>query len=346
MKNEQAQMTGLGTIEISPCEMPRAGEGEVVVKPLYVGICGSDVHFFQYGKIGKKVIDRPFVLGHECSAAVVETGPGVRGLHVGDRVAIEPGVPCGQCWYCRNGKYNLCPDMQFISSPPYDGCFRRYLRYPERMIHKLTDNISDIGGAMIEPLAVGLHAAKTGRVALGKNVVILGAGPIGIMAMLACRAMGAAKIFITDLIDSRLRRARGLGADYALNPQECDVPGIVLEETDGMGAQAVLETAGNPKTVQQAGALAARGGHIVLVGNVTEPVELDLMGLMVKEADIRPIYRYRNMFPIAIKALDSGQISREGVDPGIFEFEQIQEAFDYTVNHAEQVMKTLVKIGA
>lgn len=339
-------MTGIGKIEINPCEMPIAGDGEIVVKPQYVGICGSDVHFFKEGRIGKKVIDRPFVLGHECSAIVVEAGPNTKRLRVGDRIAIEPGMPCGQCWYCRNGRYNLCPDMRFISSPPYDGCFRKYLKIPELMAHKLAENLTDIEGALIEPLAVGLHAAQVGEVSLGKSIVILGAGPIGIMTMLACRSLGAGKVFMTDLLDSRLKRAKQMGADHVLNPKKDEIEQFILEKTHGMGAEVVLETAGNPHTVQQAAKIVGRGGHIVLVGNLNKPVELDFMNLMVKEADIRPIYRYRNIFPVAINALDTAQIDLSRIQPDIFGFSEIQKAFDYTIENAEKVVKTLVRIEA
>ena len=204
--------------------MPQAGSGQVVVKMEYCGICGSDMHFFQNGAIGPRKAPPDFVLGHECAGTVVEVGEGVQTLKVGDRVALEPGVPCGHCEFCMTGKYNLCPDVHFMAAamPPTDGALREYMAYPEKWCFKLPDNVSTLEGAMIEPLAVGMHAAVRGEVSMGKTVAIIGVGTIGFMTMLACKAMGASKIIVSDALENRLEIARQFGADVTINAKTED----------------------------------------------------------------------------------------------------------------------------
>lgn len=337
-------MTALGKMEIEDCEMPSPKAGEVVIGIRYVGICGSDMHFFRAGRIGKKVIDRPFVLGHEGAGVVTAVGEGVRGFAVGDRVVPEPGTPCGECPMCKTGRYNLCPDMRFLASPPNDGCLRRYMAYPARMVFHLPDEVSLLHGAMIEPLAVGLHAANEGGVKLGKTAVILGGGPIGMMTLLACRAMGAAKIIVSDLYENRLENARRLGAQATVCAAERDTVREVLRQTKGAGADIVFETAGSRATLQQAVQIVGRAGTIVQVGNQNEPVEIDFMPLMVREAAIKTIYRYRNIFPMAIEALASGRIDLSLVEPSVFPFEQAEHAFRYTIEHGQSIIKSVIEI--
>ena len=167
MKNKAAYMTGLNKMEIREIEVPVPKEKQVLVKLEYVGICGSDVHYLEYGKIGDFIVNGDFILGHECAGTVVALGSGVKNLKVGDRVALEPGCTCGQCEFCKTGRYNLCPDVEFLATPPYDGCLMNYIAFPENMAFKLPDGISTKEGALVEPLAVGIHAAKQGNVKLG-----------------------------------------------------------------------------------------------------------------------------------------------------------------------------------
>lgn len=344
MKNQQFVMTGLGRMELQDCPMPVPAPGEVVIEIHYVGICGSDLHFFRFGRIGSKVIDRPFVLGHECAGVVTAVGEGVSGFAPGDRVVPEPGVPCGGCALCRSGKYNLCPDMRFLASPPNDGCLRRYMAYPARMVFHLPDAVPLLYGAMAEPLAVGLHATRMGRAGLGKSAVILGGGPIGMMTLLACRAMGVTQVIVADLFEKRLENAVRLGAQETVLASGTDTAEAVLERTGGAGADLVFETAGSPVTLRQACRCVARGGRIVLVGNQTEPVTLDLMPLMVREASIHPIYRYRNLFPVAIEALAAGRIDLSLAEPSIFPFEQSEYAFQYTTEHGQSIIKSVIEL--
>ncbi|MDD3169972.1 MAG: alcohol dehydrogenase catalytic domain-containing protein, partial [Eubacteriales bacterium] len=191
MKNRAVYMTELNKMEIREIAVPEIEENEVLVKLEYVGICGSDVHYFHDGRCGDFVVDGEFMLGHECAGVVERVGGGVTKLAVGDKVALEPGITCGQCEFCKSGKYNLCPDVQFLATPPVQGCYENYIAFPENLCFKLPENISTKEGALIEPLSVGIHAASQGQVGLGDHVVILGAGCIGLVTLLACKAYGA-----------------------------------------------------------------------------------------------------------------------------------------------------------
>ena len=344
--NQAAFMTSVKKLELKDIPMPRAGVGEIVVKMEYVGVCGSDVHFFESG-VRKGVPFRlPFVLGHECTGSVFEVGEGVSGLGLGDRVTFEPQQTCGLCSYCREGRYNLCPDVIFPSVPPHDGMLRRFAPMRANLAYKLPDNVSSLEGAMIEPLAVGLSAAARGNVSLGKIVVILGAGCIGLTTLLACKAMGASRIFMVDLYLKRLGKASELGATntvISLKENADKTAERILELTDMKGADIVFETAGNPETAALAGRVLSRGGVIVMVGNINGQTPFDFMDLMYKEGEIRTIYRYCNNFRTAIQAVSSGQLNIKGVAPQIYAFTDVQCAFENALIDRENLIKAMIQ---
>ncbi|MBP2113338.1 NAD(P)-dependent alcohol dehydrogenase [Paenibacillus silagei] len=346
MKNRACYMTDLKQMAMKEIGMPVAQAGEVIVKLEVVGICGSDVHYLEHGRIGDFVVNGDFILGHECAGEVVELGPGVKHLKVGDRVALEPGVTCGQCEFCKSGKYNLCPDVQFLATPPYHGCLMDYMAFPENMAFKLPDNVSSKEGALVEPLAVGLHAAAQGGVKLGDRVVILGAGCIGLVTLLACKAYGATEIVVVDIIEKRLEAAMRLGATRVINARQEDVLEAVAAWTDGAGVDKVIETAGSEHTVKQTPYLVKRGGTIVLVGLAAKDIiDFDFMQIMFKEADIKSVFRYRNLYPAAIGAIADGKIDVKGIVTHEFDFEETQQAFDYVINNKEDVVKAVIRMG-
>ena len=205
--NRAAYMTAVKKMEIREIPLPEVGADEIVLKVEYVGVCGSDAHFFESGERKGKAFDLPFVLGHECAGTVTQVGANVKHLAVGDRVCFEPQITCGTCSYCRSGHYNMCPDVRFPSVPPYDGMLRDYVAIPAHLAYLLPENVSTMEGALIEPLAVGLSAAERGDVSLGQTVVILGAGCIGLVTMMACKARGASKVILCDLFPKRLEKA-------------------------------------------------------------------------------------------------------------------------------------------
>ncbi|GAA0137688.1 NAD(P)-dependent alcohol dehydrogenase [Paenibacillus sp. YSY-4.3] len=345
MNNRAAFMTGLKQMEIRDIPVPEPKEKEVLVKLEYVGICGSDVHYYEHGKIGDFIVNGDFILGHECAGTVVAIGKDVKQLQVGDRVALEPGVTCGQCEFCKSGRYNLCPDVEFLATPPYHGCFENYIAFPENMAFKLPDHITTREGALVEPLSVGMHAAKQGGVTLGSSVVILGAGCIGLTTLLASKAFGAIDITVVDVIPKRLDKALELGATRVINAAERDAVKLIDELTDSEGVDIVMETAGAVKTVQQTAYMVKRGGTVVLVGMAPQDtIEYNFAKLLGKEAEIKTVFRYRNIYPQAIKAMAEGLIDVSGIVTHEYSFGEIAEAFDVNINRKNDVVKIVIKI--
>ncbi len=187
-----------------------------------VGICGSDIHYWVHGRIGDFILKNKMIIGHEASGVVRKVGRDVKNLKINDRVAIEPGVSCRLCNFCKTGKYNLCPDMKFCATPPYDGNLRRFYAHAADFCFKLPDHVTMEEGALLEPLSVGVHACRRAAVSLGDNILILGAGPIGLVTLICAKEMGASKVIITDLIQSRLDVAKDLGADFTLKLEKGD----------------------------------------------------------------------------------------------------------------------------
>jgi len=342
--NRAAYMTAVKKMEIREIPLPEVGADEIVLKVEYVGVCGSDAHFFESGERKGKAFDLPFVLGHECAGTVTQVGANVKHLAVGDRVCFEPQITCGTCSYCRSGHYNMCPDVRFPSVPPYDGMLRDYVAIPAHLAYLLPENVSTMEGALIEPLAVGLSAAERGDVSLGQTVVILGAGCIGLVTMMACKARGASKVILCDLFPKRLEKALEMGADEVINAKETDVAARVMELTGGVGADVVFETAGNSRTAAQTSDLVKRCGVVVMVGNINGETPYRFMDLMYKESEIRTIYRYRNNFATAIQAVASGGIDVKKIVSHEFDFQDVQAAFDNSLYNRQDVIKAVIKL--
>ena len=345
MKNKAVFMTGLNKMEMRETEIPSLKSGEVMVKLEYVGICGSDVHYLEHGAIGDFVVNGDFILGHECAGTVVELGESVKNLKVGDKVALEPGCTCGQCEFCKTGRYNLCPNVEFLATPPYQGCLENYIAFPENMCFKLPDNITTKEGALVEPLAVGMHAANQGGIKLGDSVTILGAGCIGLVTLLACKAYGATDITVVDVMQKRLDYAMKLGATRVINAKEEDAIKTIDEITNGHGVDVVIETAGNQITIKQTSYMVKRGGVIVLVGMAAEDViEYNFAKIMSKEATIKSVFRYRNIYPIAIQAIADKIIDVSGIVTHEFDFSETAKAFDFVINNKNDVVKAVIKM--
>lgn len=265
-KMKVAVMLGIGKMGFEERDIPQPKDDEVLVKLEYVGICGSDLHYYESGAIGDYVVKPPFVLGHEPGGTVVEVGKNVTHLKVGERVALEPGKTCGHCEFCKTGRYNLCPDVVFFATPPVDGVFQEYVAHEAGLCFKLPDNVSTMEGALIEPLAVGFHAARQGGAQAGQVAVVTGAGCIGLVSMMALKAMGVSKVYSVDVMDKRLDKALELGADGVINGSREDAVKKVMELTGGMGCDLVIETAGTEITTRQAVQMTKKGATIVLVG--------------------------------------------------------------------------------
>ena len=208
-KMKTAVMLDIGKTGYEEREIPTPKDNEVLVKLEYVGICGSDLHYYESGAMGVFVVKPPFVLGHEPGGTVVEVGKNVTHLKVGDRVALEPGKTCGHCEFCREGKYNLCPDVEFFATPPVDGVFQEYVAHEAGLCFKLPENVSTLEGALIEPLAVGFHAAIQGNMrTLGQKAVVMGAGCIGLVSMMALKARGVTEVYVVRYLDNLRKKLR------------------------------------------------------------------------------------------------------------------------------------------
>ena len=346
-KQRGAFMRGLDNMIIKEIDMPSADPGKVVVSLEYVGICGSDVHYYHSGKCGSYEVDlnEDFMLGHECAGTVSEVGEGVTTLKVGDRVCLEPGITCGKCEFCKSGKYNLCPDVVFLATPPVQGCNEEYIEFPADMCFKLPDNVSTKEGALIEPLSVGFHAANQGDVHVGETVVILGAGTIGLVTLLSCKAHGAGRIIVADLVEAKLAKAKEMGADIVINSGKCNAVEEIMKATDGMGGDKVFETAGSPVTIAQTPFVVKRGGTITLVGiSAKEEINYNFAQIMDKEATIKSVFRYRNIYPKAIAAVSMGAINVGQIITHEFDLDHIQEAYQEAVSNKTDLVKAVIKI--
>ena len=345
-KMKVAVMNGVGKMGFVEREIPQPADNEVLVKLEYVGICGSDMHYYETGRIGDYVVEPPFVLGHEPGGVVVEVGKNVTHLKVGDRVALEPGKTCGHCEYCREGKYNLCPDVVFFATPPVDGVFQEYVAYEAALCFKLPENVDTLEGALIEPLAVGFHAANQGGAHAGQTAVVFGAGCIGLVSMMALKAEGVSRVYVVDIMQKRLDKAMELGATGVINSMNTDVQEEIGRLTEGKGVDLVIETAGMEVTTRQAIHVTKKGATIVLVGySKTGEMTLPLSLALDKELTFKTVFRYRHIYPMAIEAVASGMVNLKGIVSNIFNFDDIQAAMDKSVSDKANIVKSVVKIG-
>lgn len=345
MDNQAAFLTGDRVLEIRATKMPFVGKDDLLIQTGHVGICGSDAScFLDPTRGGHRSVPFPIILGHECAGTVIGVGSDVTGFAVGDRVAMEPGVPCMKCSYCMKGQYNLCVNMDFMGATPYHrAAFQRYISHPAMMCFKLPDNVSTLEGAMVEPLAVGMHAATRAQAEPGKSVLILGSGCIGLMVLMACKARGVSDIIIADIFENRLNKAREIGVRAAINVGETDLFEEVMRLTAGKGADIVFEAAGNEKTCAQAQTLACSGGKIAMVGNVHDDVPYNFMRLSTREIDILGVFRYRNVFAMLVEAIAAGTIDVKTVCTDLYKFEDIQKGFDDSINRKMSVLKAVIE---
>ncbi len=340
-----AVMTGLRKVEIQNRPVPRPKEDEVLVKVEYVGICGSDLHYFESGRIGDYIVHPPFVLGHEAGGTVVRLGENVKNLKVGDRVAMEPGRTCGRCEFCRQGKYNLCKDVRFFATPPVDGVFQEYVAHEAGLCFQLPDNVSTLEGALIEPLAVGMHAAAQGEAHIGQTAVVTGAGCIGLVSMLSLKARGVSKVIMVDVMDNRLQKAKELGADEVINGRTEDPVARLMESTGGDGFDIGIETAGSEITAQQQIRAAKKGATIVFVGySSSGEMTLPIGMALDKELTMKTVFRYRNIYPVAIDAVSRGVIPIRDIVTNYYELDDIQHALDECLDNKAEVVKGVVKV--
>ena len=341
-----AVMNGIGEIGFEQRPIPSPKNNEVLVKLEYVGICGSDLHYYETGRIGDYIVEPPFVLGHEPGGVVIEVGADVKHLKAGDRVALEPGKTCGHCEFCKTGRYNLCPEVIFFATPPVDGVFQEYVAHEADLCFKLPDNVSTLEGALIEPLAVGFHAAIQGNARAGQTAVVMGAGCIGLVCMMALKAMGVMKVYVVDIMEKRLEKALELGATDVINASKTDAVKAILELTDGAGCDLAVEAAGTEITTKQAVYMTKKGSNIVLVGySKSGEMTLPMSLILDKELTLKTVFRYRHIYPMAIEAVAAGKVNLKGIVTNEFSLDEAQKAMDYSVNNKAEIVKAVIKIG-
>ncbi|VDN54387.1 unnamed protein product [Dracunculus medinensis] len=329
-QNPSVVLYGKGDIRIEDRPIPVPKPNQLLVKVHTVGICGSDVHYYTHGSIGRFVVREPMVLGHETSGIVVGMGSDVKGFAVGDRIALEPGIPCRQCEFCKTGRYNLCPDMVFFATPPVNGSLARYIVHDSDFCFKLPDNVTMEEGALMEPLNVAIHSCRRANLVAGQTLLVLGAGPIGLLNILTAKAMGAAKVYATDIMEARLKLAKEIGADGVFNVKNKSPADAAKEIIKSIGFQPdnVIECTGFAASIEVGITTVKNGGTIVLVGLGADRVEMPIVEATCKEIDLRGIFRYVNCYPTAIEMVASGRLKLDKLTRAHFKFEDSVKAFE------------------
>lgn len=297
-----------------------------------VGICGSDVHYYTHGSIGNFVVREPMILGHEASGSVIEIGRDVTTLKVGDRVCMEPGIPDPMSKASRLGHYNLDPAVRFWATPPFHGVLRKTVVHPAAFTFKLPDNVSFAAGAMVEPLAVGVQAAKQAQVQPGDTALVLGAGPIGLVTVLAALGAGCSRVIVSDIDPVKLQMARTLGASETVDVRTENLVQRVHDATDGWGVNIIFECSGSAAAIRGIFEPLCPTGAVVFVGMPLEPVSYDVVAAQLREARVEHVFRYANVFAKCVDMLGSGAIDVTPLITRSFEFNQSIEAFDYAAS--------------
>jgi 2-desacetyl-2-hydroxyethyl bacteriochlorophyllide A dehydrogenase len=325
-----AVLHGARDIRIEPYRQPELHPGMVLLRPRRVGICGTDLHYYEHGHNATFVPDRPFILGHEFTAEVAAVASGVDAVKVGQRVTVNPARACGFCAYCKGGQINLCRKTIMLGSasttPPTDGALAEFVTVRADQCHLLPDDMDDGIGAMMEPLSVALHAVKRAGTVSGKRVLVTGGGTIGLLTAMTARAFGAVPVAVSDIVAARRHKAVELGADVALDPTAHDLPHQVQELT-GLGFDMVFEASGAPPALRAAFDLVRPGGTIVQIGTVgTADIPIPVNQLMVREINFRGSMRYGDTFDEAIRLVAAGRIHVSSLINNVFALEDSVKA--------------------
>ncbi len=320
------------------------GPRDVRIALRNVGVCGSDVHYYTHGAIGPFVVREPMILGHEASGVVVEVGREVANLSPGDRVCMEPGIPDPRSRASRLGLYNLDPAVRFWATPPHHGVTRPTVVHPAEYTYRLPENVSLRAGAMVEPLAVGMHAVAKAGITPGDVAVVVGAGTIGLVTIMAALAGGCSEVIALDVKRPRLEIASGLGPVRTVNLSDADPVDLVNEVTEGWGADIVFEASGATPALNNAVALLRPGGRLIAIGMPLEPVHYDVVAAQAKEVRMETIFRYANVYDRAVKLLASGAINLDPLVTETYPFEESREAYEYAVEPKETSVKIQIEM--
>ncbi len=293
-----------GDLRIEQRPVPLPAPDEVLVEVSAVGVCGSDAHYYQHGRIGEFVLHRPLVLGHESAGRIVAVGDRVTAERIGQRVSVEPGVPCRRCRECREGRYNLCPDVRFFGTPPVDGAFCQYVTVPADFAHPVPDGMSDEAAALVEPLSVGIWAARRAGLSPGVRVLVAGAGPIGLVTAQAARAFGAREVVVSDPSAPRRRAALRFGATATLDGSGAG---------DDTGFDVFVDCSGVPAATAAGIRSVRRAGTVVLVGMGADECAVPVDVLQRRELTLTGTFRYANTWPLAIGLVTDGRVELDAL---------------------------------
>uniref|UniRef100_A0A915PGE6 Sorbitol dehydrogenase n=1 Tax=Setaria digitata TaxID=48799 RepID=A0A915PGE6_9BILA len=327
-------------------EVPVPKSGQLLIKVCTVGICGTDISFWTRGEIGPFKPSKPMVMGHECSGVVSGLGPDVHGFTIGDRVAIEPGVPCRKCEFCKRGRYNLCHKMEFFSLPPTDGAMRRFVAVDADYCFKIPDTMTMEEASFLEPLSVGLHVCRKAKIGIGNKVLVLGAGPVGLVSMMIAKATNATVAAVTDILDHRLKIAKEVGADETVNVKGLSATDAakMIEEKIGGAADVVIECCGAQASIELAIKAVKDGGKVMLVALGAEYVNIPILEVVAKEVTVHGVIKYSNTWPAAIELIRSGKIQLDKLTTAHYKLEEAVEAFKFA--QKGEVTKVFINCGS
>lgn len=321
-----------GDLRIERWPVPEPGSGQVTVRVASVGVCGSDVHYYEHGRIGDFVVRAPLVLGHETSGVISAVGDGVSADRLGQRVSLEPGEPCGHCEQCRAGRYNLCPDIQFHGTPPVNGTLAEYVTVTSEFARAVPDQVSDNAAALLEPLSVGIWANGKAGVQAGGSLLIAGAGPIGLVTAQVARARGLAVIAVSDVNPDRLSAAAASGATQTIRAGTDEITG---------GFDAFIDASGAPAAIS-AGIRAVRpGGSVVLVGMGPDELAMPFAVVQQRELTVTGTFRYANTWPAAIALAASGRVDLDSLVTGEYPLAAAERAL--TAGRDSKNIKAVVR---
>ena len=336
-------LTGVRQMEVQDWPAPVIQDDtDVLLKIEQVGVCGSDVHYYETGRIGSQVVEYPYIVGHECAATVAAVGASVTKLKVGDPIVVEPAVSCHQCEQCKRGRENTCQKLRFLGTPGQGyGCLSEYIVMPEESC-LTTNGITLEQGVLCEPLAIAVYAVKQSHLAPGGDVAILGAGPIGLSCLVSAQAAGAQNCYVTEKIDERVEVARKGGASWVGNPNKQDIVEDILKQKP-MGVDVAFECAGQQETIDQAIELLTPGGKLMLIGIPRENrISFAIDQIRRKEIAIINVRRQNGCTVATIDMVASGKIDVDFMITHRFKMEQAKQAFDMVAGYKDGVVKALI----
>jgi len=341
-----AVLTGIRRMEVTEVPDPKIEKDtDVLLKIEKVGVCGSDVHYFETGRIGSQVVKFPFIVGHECVATVARLGRKVTRVKVGDQVVVEPAVSCHACDQCHRGRENTCLKLRFLGTPGQgDGCLSQFIVMPEECCFPTNGKITLEQGALCEPLAIAVYAVKRSHLPAGADVAVLGAGPIGLSCMTVVRAQGARNCYMTEKIAERVKMARDNGAAWVGNPLQEDVVKAMLKQQP-LGVDIAYECAGQQEAIDQGVDLLRAGGTLMLIGIPRDDrISLSIDKIRRKEVTIVNVRRQNGCTQAAMDLIASGRVNVDFMLTHRFRLDEVQDAFEMVAGYRDGAVKAMIEM--